>query len=78
MVDTFRGGTPLNDHQQFSWLVEHLRSARDCARGLALSRGDMRWLMLARLMDDAADRAVIMKNRGGSVLKVLPHREPLR
>jgi hypothetical protein len=37
----------------------------------------MRWLMLARLMDDAADRAVIMKNRGGSVLKVLPYRQPL-
>lgn len=71
-------GIPMNERECVAAAVEHLRGARDSLRGMAQLRGDMRWLLPVRLLDEIADRVQVLQHRGGPPLLLLPHREPRR
>ena len=71
-------GTPLSEIACFQVTIEGLQHARDGLRGLAIMRGDMKWLMVVRLIEELIDRVTKMMNRGGRPLMWMPHREPRR
>lgn len=68
-------GTPLTEKECYSNAIEGLRMARDSLRGLALLRGDGRWLLPVRLLEEIADRVTKLKDRGGPSLIWLPDRD---
>ncbi len=49
-------GRRLSERDLFVRAIENIVSLRDCYRGLALSRGDERWLVPARLMERLEDQ----------------------
>jgi hypothetical protein len=48
-------GTDISERELFVRAIDNIRSLRDCYRGLALKRGDERWLVPARLMEGLED-----------------------
>lgn len=54
--------------------VEGLRNASQALRSLALKRGDGRWLLPVRVLDEVADRIARLKDKGGAPLLWLPAR----
>lgn len=48
-------GTDMSERELFVRAIDNIRSLRDCYRGLALKRGDERWLVPARLMENLED-----------------------
>ena len=71
-------GRPMTERECFQGAIHGIQTTRDCLRGLALLRNDMRWLIPVRLLDtmkDSIERLMIQKERK---LLWLPHREPKR
>ncbi len=64
----------LNEHQCFALMLDQIAGVRDCMRGMASLRKDMRWLVLAQKMDEMRDMAKRQMNRPGSQLLWMPHR----
>lgn len=49
-------GTDMSERELFQRAIHHIQNLRDCYRGLALKRGDERWLVPARFMEELEDR----------------------
>lgn len=50
----------VSERELYNRALDHVRGLRECFRGLALHRGDERWLMPARLMDALEDNVKSM------------------
>lgn len=67
-------GTEMNEAQCYALMLEHLAGVRDCMRGMAQLRGDMRWLVPVQLMDQMQDRIKAMMHRPGASIRWMPER----
>ena len=59
-------GSSLSERDLFVRAIHHIQNLRDCYRGLALNRGDERWLVPARMMEQLEDntkRLMVAKQR---------------
>lgn len=59
-------GSAMSERDCFQQAVHHVQCLRDCFRGLALLRGDERWLVPARNMEgleDGIKRLMVAKHR---------------
>ena len=59
-------GTGLSERDLFQRMLHHTQNLRDCFRGMALSRGDERWLVPARMMEqleDSTKKLMVAKQR---------------
>ena len=68
-------GTPMTEVECFTRAIDHLQSASNCFRGLAQLRGDMRWLLPVRIMDQMVDKIKVMMVKPGKSLLWLPERD---
>ena len=67
-------GTRMSERDCFLGAVEHLRGASACIRGIALLRGDQRWLLPVRVLDEVTERVTKLMTRRGASLLILPRR----
>lgn len=67
-----RSGRPMSERECFVEAIGHIRGLRDCLRGLALLRGDMRWLLPVRLTEQMEDGVKKLMNKAGKPLLILP------
>lgn len=67
-------GTPMTERDCFQRAIFHLSGLRDCLRGLALLRGDQRWLLPARVTEQLEDNIKRMMTRRAHPLLILPPR----
>jgi len=49
--------------QLLATLKDSLARARTCASGLALKRGDTRWIKVASMMDQLTDKVGVLFNK---------------
>lgn len=67
-------GTPMNERELFGRAIDAIHNLRDCYRGLALSRGDEKWLLPARLMEELEDRTKRMMTQRQTPFLILPRK----
>lgn len=67
-------GTEVTERDLFLRAIENIRSLRDCYRGLALKRGDERWLVPARAMEELEDRTKWLMTARQTPFLLLPRR----
>ena len=71
-------GSPMTERECFQGAIHGIQTTRDCLRGLALLRNDMRWLVPVRLLESMKDHIERLMVRKEQKLLWLPHREPKR
>lgn len=47
----------LTEREAFASLLDHLTGAREAMRAIGLSRGDERWILTARVIEQVKDNA---------------------
>lgn len=67
-------GTALDERALYGRMIEYTAMMRDCYRGMALLRGDERWLVPARQMDALADATKRMMTSRQTPFLILPGR----
>lgn len=67
-------GTPMTEPECFARAMDHMQSAINCFRGLAVMRRDMKWLIAVRNMEKMIDQVKAEINKGGAPLLWLPER----
>jgi nitrate reductase beta subunit len=65
-------GRQMSERELFVHAIQNIKQLRDCYRGLALSRGDERWLVPARMMEELEDRTKRMMTARQSPFLILP------
>ncbi len=64
MATDFPGrGTKMSEVDLLGMFIENMRHAEECARGMAVMRGDLRWVRVARVIGEARDKAIEMASR---------------
>lgn len=64
MATDFPGrGTKMSEADLLGMFIQNMRHAEEAARGLAVMRGDLRWVRVARLIGDARDKAIDLASR---------------
>ena len=58
--------TELTERDLFLWLLDSLGKAKDCSRGLAQSRKDIRWLQVASLLERTRENVIKLKDKGSA------------
>jgi hypothetical protein len=59
-------GSSLSERDLYARMIHYIQNLRDCYRGMSLSRGDERWLVPARMMEqleDSTKRLMVAKQR---------------
>lgn len=67
-------GTELSERELFGRAIENIVALRDCFRGLALKRGDERWLVPARQMEALEDATKRLMTQRQVPFLILPRR----
>lgn len=67
-------GTNLSERELFGRAIENIAALRDCFRGLALLRGDERWLLPARQMEALEDATKRLMTARQVPFLILPRR----
>lgn len=67
-------GTELSERELFGRAIENIVALRDCYRGLALKRGDERWLVPARQMEVLEDATKKLMSAKQVPFLILPRR----
>lgn len=67
-------GSAMSERDCFLHAIEGLRNASAALRGLALLRGDMRWLIPVRILDSVIASVTKMMTQRGASLLILPDR----
>ncbi len=67
-------GTAMSERDCYLGAIEGLAHTRDCLRGLALLRSDLRWLTAVQIIDKLTDSVKVAMHRRGSAMLMLPHR----
>lgn len=67
-------GRTMSERELFTEALGNIKRLRDCYRGLALSRGDERWLVPARLMEELEDRTKRLMTQRQTPFLILPRR----
>lgn len=69
-------GTALSERDLFQRAIHSIQSLRDCYRGLALKRGDERWLVPARMMEQLEDQTKKLMVAKQRPFLITPYRRP--
>ena len=64
----------LSERDPYARMLHGAGEIRESARGMAQSRGDMKWLILVQLMDRTIDNIKKSYTKAGAPLLILPHR----
>ncbi len=68
-------GIDVTERELFARSIHHIKSLRDCYRGLALKRGDEHWLVPPRMMEELEDRTKRLMTARQTPFLILPRRE---
>ena len=69
-------GSPLSERDCYARAIYHIQGLRECLRGLALLRNDLRWLVPVRFAEQLEYNVRRMMTARQSKILVLPERDP--
>lgn len=69
----FVGGSQMTERDLYLRMISHLGEVATCARGMAQSRKDIRWMAVAGILDELVSRVKkLMVRPGVSRMLILP------